>query len=208
MKLPHLTSPIAGVLLVMMFVMSACVTINIYFPAAAAEKAAEKIVEDVLGPQGERSPEPTPPPKGEKEGRVPLFLPLAATVLDLFVPAAHAATPDFDVDTPKIRQLQASMKKRNSSLSAYYASGAAGFGNNGLVAVRNAGAVGLKERTRFNKLIEAENKDRNALYREIAKANGHPEWEPEVRSVFARKWAEKAGKGWWIQDASGAWNKK
>jgi hypothetical protein len=28
--------------------MSACVTINIYFPAAAAEKAAEKIVDEIL----------------------------------------------------------------------------------------------------------------------------------------------------------------
>lgn len=29
------------------FMMSACVTINIYFPAAAAEKAADKIIEEV-----------------------------------------------------------------------------------------------------------------------------------------------------------------
>ena len=29
------------------FALSACVTINIYFPAAAAEKAADKIIEDV-----------------------------------------------------------------------------------------------------------------------------------------------------------------
>ena len=35
--------------------LSACVTINVYFPAAAAEKAADKIIEDVWGgdvPQG------------------------------------------------------------------------------------------------------------------------------------------------------------
>jgi hypothetical protein len=29
--------------------MSGCITINIYFPAAAAEKAADKIIDDVLG---------------------------------------------------------------------------------------------------------------------------------------------------------------
>lgn len=28
-------------------ILSACVTINIYFPAAAAEKAADKIIEDI-----------------------------------------------------------------------------------------------------------------------------------------------------------------
>ena len=37
---------------------SGCVTINIYFPAAAAEKAADKIIDQVW-----RIPEsPTPPP--------------------------------------------------------------------------------------------------------------------------------------------------
>ncbi|MDD2775594.1 MAG: hypothetical protein PHU06_06535 [Gallionella sp.] len=29
------------------FALSACVTINIYFPAAAAEKAADKIIEEI-----------------------------------------------------------------------------------------------------------------------------------------------------------------
>lgn len=35
--------------------LSACVTINIYFPAAAAEKAADKIIDDVwqLNPNGQ-----------------------------------------------------------------------------------------------------------------------------------------------------------
>ena len=34
-------------LLVLIAGLSACVTINIYFPAAAAEKAADKIIDDV-----------------------------------------------------------------------------------------------------------------------------------------------------------------
>lgn len=33
--------------LVLVSVIPACVTINIYFPAAAAEKAADKIIDDV-----------------------------------------------------------------------------------------------------------------------------------------------------------------
>ena len=35
------------VLLLALVGLSACVTINIYFPAAAAEKAADKIIEEV-----------------------------------------------------------------------------------------------------------------------------------------------------------------
>lgn len=38
--------------------LSACVTINIYFPAAAAEKAADKIIEEVWQTQGGKPAEP------------------------------------------------------------------------------------------------------------------------------------------------------
>lgn len=37
----------AGMLVVFSFFLTACVTINIYFPAAAAEKAADKIIGEV-----------------------------------------------------------------------------------------------------------------------------------------------------------------
>ncbi len=38
----------------------ACVTINIYFPAAAAEKAADRIIEEVYNLRREGAPAPTP----------------------------------------------------------------------------------------------------------------------------------------------------
>lgn len=41
------------------FALSACVTINIYFPAAAAEKAADKIIEEVW--QMQQSDKPAKP---------------------------------------------------------------------------------------------------------------------------------------------------
>lgn len=37
--------------------LSACVTINIYFPAAAAEKAADKIIEEVWQLEGRENVE-------------------------------------------------------------------------------------------------------------------------------------------------------
>jgi hypothetical protein len=36
--------------------MSGCITINIYFPAAAAEKAADRIIDEVLGKGTEGAP--------------------------------------------------------------------------------------------------------------------------------------------------------
>jgi hypothetical protein len=42
----------------MLVTLGACVTINIYFPAAAAEKAADKIIDEVWQlKQGEKKPE-------------------------------------------------------------------------------------------------------------------------------------------------------
>ena len=45
-------------------ILSACVTINIYFPAAAAEKAADKIIDEVWQlKQGQQAPESAPADK-------------------------------------------------------------------------------------------------------------------------------------------------
>ena len=47
-KLINFKSSLLGAaLLGTMVILPACVTINIYFPAAAAEKAADKIIDDV-----------------------------------------------------------------------------------------------------------------------------------------------------------------
>ena len=47
------------------FLLSACVTINIYFPAAAAQKAADRIIDDVwqLKPPVPAKTEPVSPQK-------------------------------------------------------------------------------------------------------------------------------------------------
>jgi len=45
-----------------MLLLQACVTINIYFPAAAAEKAADKIIDEVWQLKKPEQP-PAPPAK-------------------------------------------------------------------------------------------------------------------------------------------------
>ena len=50
-----------------------------------------------------------------------------------------------------------------------------------------------------------ENRDRKAVYREIAVANGHPEWEADVQKTFAREWVNNARSGWYYQNADGTW---
>jgi len=125
----------------------------------------------------------------------------------LLLPLTALSAADLEINTPAITALQSSMQARHAQLAPLYASGAVGLSRDGLVALREANAVPLKDRQSVNSLVAAENKDRNALYREIASANGHPEWEAEVRGTFAQKWMQKAQPGWWVQDAGG-WIRK
>lgn len=123
-------------------------------------------------------------------------------------PSVQAAGADLEVNTPAISSLKSAMQARHGQLAAHYGSGAVGLTRDGLVAMHDANAVPLAQRQGVNSLIGAENNDRNALYKEIAAANGHPEWEAEVRNTFSQRWVQKAQAGWWYQDAGGAWQKK
>ncbi len=190
----------------MSLLLLSCVTINIYFPEAAAERAADIIIDDVWGSRQET----VTPPESNDDPEANLArpaMPVAMQVLDWFVPAAQAARVDLDISSPAIASLQASMKTRHSALSAHYASGAVGLTNSGLIAVRDAKVLALKDRNKVKALVADENKDRNALYAEIARANGHPEWADQIRDTFAARWVSNASSGWWYQQA-GAWQQK
>ena len=180
---------------------AACVTINVYFPEAAAEKAAEQFVGKIIDsaePPAQPAPEEKPP--GHSPG---------AMLLDFLVPSAIAQQANLTIQTPQVQAIQSRMKQRfDGTLAKYFASGAAGFTKDGLVAVRDAASVPLPERAALNQAIADENRDRQAVYREIAVANGHPEWEAQIRSTFAKQWIDKAKPGWYYQDAGGAWKQK
>jgi hypothetical protein len=126
----------------------------------------------------------------------------------LWVPLLTFAAADLEINTPAIGSLKTAMQQRHGQLAGYFASGAVGLTRDGLVAVRDAALVPLAQRQAVNGLVSAENQDRQALYREIARANGHPEWEEEIHATFAQRWVQKAAPGWWYQNHSGAWVRK
>ena len=182
-----------------LFVVGACVTINVYFPAAAAEKAAGEFIDKVIGPEDASAP------PDERKG--------ASNTIDLrrlFSPVATAtAQANLEIESPAVKTIQARMAERfRSTLEPAFASGALGFTKDGLVAVRDASALPLAQRSSIQQAVADENRDRAAVYREIAVANGHPDWEADIRNTFAQQWIDKARAGWWYQDASGAWQQK
>ena len=191
---------------------AACVTINVYFPAAQAERAADRIISDVWGTDPAKRDEGTVPQgrldsqrwMPEAAGQVRLA---ALSALDFIVPPAEAQA-DFDIETPEIRALTASMNARHRQLKPSYDSGAIGLTADGLVDIRDRNLVPLAERNAIRQLVDAENRDRNALYRAIAVANDKPEWEAEIRKTFAQRWISRAEKGWWYRTAAGNWEQK
>jgi uncharacterized protein YdbL (DUF1318 family) len=188
--------------LVMVLLVS-CVTVNIYFPAAAIQKAADQIVDDVRkAPEGtpEQKPGQTPDKKSQLD-----WLRLVA----IGPTEAHAAAVDVNVSTPAIRALKDAMAARFPQLQPLYGKGAVGETSNGLVAIRDTGALSLKEKADVNRLVADENRDRTALYTEIIKANNIDMGTlPEVQRIFANSWRGKSAPGWWIQQDNGQWAKK
>jgi uncharacterized protein YdbL (DUF1318 family) len=187
--------------------LTACVTINIYFPAAAAEKVADEIIKDIQdnkpGTPSTSQPEPTSGIEGYK---LSLYQTLDAAI-GLVISSAQAAEADLSINSPDIRRLTVSMEKRFASLRAFYAAGSIGIKSDGLLVVRDAASVPLKDRNQVNKLVAAENADRMALYQAIANANGHPEWATQIKSTFASRWISNAQSGWWYQ-SGGTWKQK
>lgn len=195
---------------------AACVTINVYFPAASAERAADQIIDTVTGGAGSNGAGGATPPPQSNQIRNEVATPLAwlgrgaGRVLEALVPAAHAqSNANIDISSPEIRAITASMQARFEQLQKYFASGAVGLTANGLVELRDQASVPLAERAVVKRLVAEDNRDRSTLYAEIAKANGHPEWEADIRGIFARRWVERGAQpGWYYQDASGSWKQK
>ena len=192
-----------------------CVTVNIYFPAAAAEKAADQIILDVWHQQGgaaEATKAATTPPaaknsgaKNEHSALDPRRIVVAA--LSAISGEAHAQNVDFNASSPQIEQIKARMAIRFGELRPFLDSGAIGLTADGLIAVHDANAASLADRARMNQLVSAENKDRKALYQAIADANNQPGWAGQIQRTFAERWISQAQSGWWYQ-SGGGWKKK
>jgi uncharacterized protein YdbL (DUF1318 family) len=167
-----------------------CITVNIYFPAPEVRQAAEEIVEETWGAE-------SPRPQATKE----------SSWLRLFEPSrAEAQEADINVSTAAIRALKDSMRKRAAQLKPFLSAGRVGIGKDGMLAIRGLDGVPLSEQATIRRLVEAENRDRASLYREIAEANDFgSERVPDIQRIFAETWSAKAEKGWLVQKSDGTW---
>ena len=192
--------------------LTACVTINIYFPAAAAEKVADEIIKGIQTeenthsePQVEESPQSKSIKLQSFELQTKAYQ-LFDNILNIVIPTAHAGEANLSVNTSEITNLRSTMQTRFSSLKPFYDNGLVGIKSDGFIVAR--GSIPLRDRNKVNKLVAAENADRQRLYQAIANANGHPEWTAQIKSTFAARWVSNAQSGWWYQTSNGSWKQK
>jgi len=183
----------------------ACVTINVYFPEAAAVEAADRIIDKV---RGEESAEPTSRLQQRDSDQPSIVVAMAAGLGRLLISDANAQDAvDFDRPSAEKAALERSLAERFPQLRPYLDSGAIGLADSGLLEIRDRNLVPLKDRNTVVQLVAAQNNDWNALYAEIARLNNHPEWQDRIRRTFAERWVAKASSGWYYRQG-GTWKQK
>ena len=114
----------------LIFLLTACVTVNVYFPAAAAEQdAADKIIDNVTAAARRRRNRRTrsslpPTSRVAPVQRHPILLVAVGRALEMLIPAAQAqGTPISTSPLREIRAVTASMQKRFRQLEKYFTLG-------------------------------------------------------------------------------------
>lgn len=196
----------AGFPIVALAVLTACVTVNVYFPEAEVRDLSKQIEQEVRKQAAEQSGEAPP---AAPESQAPNQ---GASLLDLLVGAtpamAQVAAPE--ITNPAIRKIIDSRSARFNELRKYFDQGVLGENNKGLVEVRALDAVAdLKARADVQRLVRAENTDREELYKEIAAAkNVDLSQLQKIRETYAETLRQNSKAGDWIQKADGSWVKK
>jgi uncharacterized protein YdbL (DUF1318 family) len=205
-------------------IVAGCVTINLYFPEQEIKDLAgeiEKQVQakaEVENPSGDEPTTPEVPPapvkadgksgtdlQSHSRGSVGLF-----DILLGVTPAQAQGVPEPETTNPAIRKIIESRAARLGEINGYKSSGVVGENNKGDLEIRDLGALSdLRARAEVQKMVRAENADREQLYREIAAAkNIDPSQLDKIRETYAATLRENARPGDWIQTPDGNWKQK
>jgi len=220
----ELTTTFATFALATQVFAASCVTINVYFPEAAIQDLVERIEEQVerqataTGEEGAL----LPTDEGNRvAASVTVAGPLirawsrvAGPLLTLTAPTALAqssankvAAPE--VTNPAIRAIITSRAKRLAALNRFKQQKVIGENNQGLVEARDLTKLALRDRATVQRLLKAENADRETLYREIAAVkNVDLSQLARIRETYAKTLREKAKNGDLVQQPDGRWTEK
>ncbi len=181
-----------------------CLTINIYFPEAEVQKAAEEIVDEIRKEAEKKE-------KKDKDSQmIEMDQAISGGGGSFSLVSSLYAQEATEVTTPKIRALKQSIIDRYAKLKPFRDKGNVGEGNDGFVKIRDESGLNLKDKATLRNLVKDENNDRKNMYAEVARAMEIDASQiPKIQKAFAAQWIKKiALPGWWIQDEKGAWTKK
>ena len=122
---------------------AACVTVNIYFPAAQVEKTAEKIVDEVYH-------EKAKPKKGGGQSALEMLFALLS-------PAQAHAADATSVSNAAIRALKQRIADNHARLAPHYNAGHVGIAKNGDVAIKDTKGMNVKELGALRGIVSADN---------------------------------------------------
>ncbi len=178
-----------------LFLLAACVTINIYFPAAEVRKAADTIVKEVRGDDAAAMQQDAP---ASHSGTGPVSLaPLASNAW---------AGDELTVSNANIRSLKNRIKSNYPALRNWLVRGVIGEDANGYVALRSEQGLNLKEKMDVRRIMNEENANRRALYKAVAAALNIPPSEVrKVGRIFATRWQQSVPAGAWVETSPGNW---
>ena len=126
----------------------------------------------------------------------------SSSLREFLDPAAFAEPPQLKTTTPEIQKAIDSRRDRFSQLKTYKSQGVIGEDNQGHAAVLGGGPE-------VAALVDAENRDRETIYKAIVQQNNLvAETIDTIRATFAEVQREKADSGEKIQLPSGQWQTK
>ena len=195
----------------LILVSCAIITVNIYFPEKDVKEAYKALEKELMTP-GSPGQEPKSKPE-EKTGPSSKFEFIASAYAQESGMADNIA--QIIKKMPDVVNAYKEMGGRLPEIDRLRDSGAAGEGNNGLLAVRDEKLMTGESR----RLVEMENANRrtviNGMARAIIRINRVPENDanmnqvrPQATEQFAALRRDSAKKGWWIQDQNGNWSRR
>ena len=174
-------------------VSAACVTVNVNFPENAAQSATDDYVRDLY--------------RTKEHGKTPPVTQFFHTLS--FIAEASAAEGDFRVDTDKANKIKENMRARVDEILEQKKSGILGESVDGTLVLKNPGSLKSLLLKKTEKLVAAENSDRDALYEEVLSANKLPPTQlKKVARSFARSFQGESPSGTWIQSTDETWTQK
>lgn len=192
-------APLGTLAAFLILALPACTTVGraIYFDGARMEEAIGRFMAEVRGMPAAGTD--ASPAAGAEAGP----------------PAAPAAArPEVDLravqmTTPAILALRDRMSARFPILVPLFDRGNIGEAKDARVVILRDEGLDVNQLAGLEDVVNLENKDRMALFREIVAANGYTDWQiTRIQAATAQKLREMMRPGWYHQTWDGRWREQ